>query len=127
MATLYLISEDMEHYEIGDRPLVVGRGLAADVKVEDDALSRRHFMVLREGEDYVIEDLNSRNGTWLGSRRVLAALLRHNDRVLAGHTHFLFKQRETATAYVPQPLGPHGTVVLGMGPEEKHATEVMAV
>jgi pSer/pThr/pTyr-binding forkhead associated (FHA) protein len=66
MATLCLLGIDGaqgKQWEISDQPVTVGRGATADVKVEDDGLSRRHFMVLREGADYLIKDLSSRNGT----------------------------------------------------------------
>jgi pSer/pThr/pTyr-binding forkhead associated (FHA) protein len=115
MATLSLIGDDgstADRYEIRDRPVVVGRGDAADVKVKDDALSRQHFVVLREDGEYLIEDLNSRNGTWLGGRRILAARLHHNDCILAGQTRFRFSERRTELLLPPMTTGPHGTVIL---------------
>jgi len=119
MATLSLICEDgstADRYEIGDRPLVVGRGEAADVKINDDALSRQHFLVLREDVGYVVEDLNSRNGTWLGGRRILAAKLHDNDRINAGHMRFLFRERLATALHSQKTTGPRGTVILTATP-----------
>jgi len=123
MATLCLICEDSstaERYELGDRPLVVGRGEAADLRINDDSLSRQHFLVLREGGDYIVEDLNSRNGTWLGGRRILAARLHHNDRIVAGHTRFLFRERQVAALCSQRTTGPRGTVIMNAAPKPEN-------
>ena len=65
---------------------------------EDDGLSRRHFMVLREGADYLIKDLSSRNGTWVHGHRAVTARLSHNDCILAGHTLFRFCEERAAVS-----------------------------
>ena len=56
-------------------------------------LSRRHFVILWEEENYVLKDLESENGTWVGGRRARAASkLRHNECIVAGRTLFLFRE-----------------------------------
>src|ERR1035441_10673209 len=83
MATLYQIRDDgsrEERWQISNKPLAVGRSGQAQVSIGDDGVSRRHFLIVQDGEDYVIKDLNSRNGTWVEGRRVSAEKLRHNDR-----------------------------------------------
>jgi predicted component of type VI protein secretion system len=116
MATLYQIDEDgsrEERCEIGDGPVVVGRNGRAHVSVDDDGISRRHFAIVRDGEDYIIKDLNSRNGTWVDGRRVIAEKLRHNDRILAGRTQFVFTDPPVAVGGTAQALtGPHGTQII---------------
>ena len=116
MATLYQIGEDgsrKERCEIGDAPVIVGRNGRAHVRVDDDGLSRRHFAILRDGEEYIIKDLNSRNGTWVDGRRVLAEKLQHNDRILAGRTQFVFADPPVAAGRTAQALtGPHGTQII---------------
>ena len=116
MATLCLLGNDgatLAHWEIGDEPVTVGRGTAVDVKVEDDGLSRRHFVIRREGTDYLVRDASSRNGTWVHGHRTLAARLRHNDCILAGNTLFRFSEDHAPPASAAQPAtGPHGTEIL---------------
>jgi pSer/pThr/pTyr-binding forkhead associated (FHA) protein len=85
----------------------------ADVKIEDDGLSRRHFMILREGADYLVRDLSSRNGTWVHGHRAVTAKLRDNDCILAGNTLFRFCEGQASASAAPQPVtGPHGTRVV---------------
>ena len=116
MATLYQISNDgysIERWDIDEDPVVVGRSGQAQISVEDEGLSRRHFLIVYDGEGYVLKDLSSRNGTWLDGRRVFAEKLRHNDRILAGNTLFLFADPVAASPIVRGPRkGPHGTVML---------------
>ena len=116
MATLFQIGNDgsrAERWEIGEEPVVVGRSGQAKVSVEDDGVSRRHFLILREGDNYVIKDLNSRNGTWVEGRRVSAEKLHDHDCILAGRTLFLFADRLASSTTFGQPqTGPHGTVML---------------
>ena len=116
MATLYKLSEDgskAERWELGEHPIVVGRNGHAQVSVEDEGLSRRHFLIVREGEDYILKDLNSRNGTWVDGRRVLAEKLHHNDRIQAGRTQFIFAELPVETVTVSKLMtGPHGTIVV---------------
>ena len=72
MADLYLLDENgamAQRWEIGDQPVAVGRDKTADVTVRDDTLSRRHFLIWREEEGFLIKDLNSQNGTWVDGQR----------------------------------------------------------
>ena len=99
-------------WEISDQPVTIGRGALVDVKVGDDGLSPRHFVIVREGAEYLVKDLSSRNGTWVHGHRAPAARLHHNDCILAGHTLFRFCEDQPAATAAPQPAsGPHGTEV----------------
>ena len=95
MADLYLLAEDgavAQRWEIGDRPVAFGRDKTADVTIHDDTLSRRHFLIRREGEAFLIKDLNSQNGTWVGGLRVQGTTLHQNVCIAAGRTLFMFSE-----------------------------------
>jgi diguanylate cyclase (GGDEF)-like protein len=53
-----------------DRPLTVGRGEDADVRIEDAGMSRRHARVMADEGSVAVEDLQSTNGTWVNGSRV---------------------------------------------------------
>ena len=116
MATLYQITNDgysLDRWDIEDDSVVVGRSGQAQVSVKDEGLSRRHFLIVQDGEGYVLKDLSSRNGTWVDGRRVFAEKLRHNDRILAGNTLFLFADPDAVPPTIRGPrTGPHGTVMI---------------
>ena len=60
-------------------PVRIGRHAGNDVVLDDslNGVSRFHAEIRPEGNSYVIVDLNSRNGVWIGGRRIKdkAALL----------------------------------------------------
>lgn len=73
---------------------VIGRAPDVDFTLEDPNASRRHSRVLAEGDAYVIEDLGSRNGTFVnGARVVQREALRDGDVVRIGGTEFVFRQK----------------------------------
>ena len=93
MADLYLLTEDgavAQRWAIGDQAAAVGRDETADVIIHDDTLSRRHFMIWREGDRFLIKDLNSQNGTWVDGQRAQGTKLSHNVCIVAGRTVFMF-------------------------------------
>lgn len=116
MATLCMLDGDgamVKQWDIGDVPVTIGRSAAVDVKVDDEGLSRRHFMIAREGAEYLVRDLSSRNGTWVHGHRAVAARLHHNDNILAGRTLFRFCEHREAVVVGPQlSSGPNGTQIL---------------
>jgi len=120
MATLYQIGQDgsrQARCEINHAPVLVGRSGRAQVNIEDDGVSRQHFLIVRDGEHFLIKDLNSRNGTWVGGNRVFADRLHHDDRILAGRTEFVFADpTERARQAAARLAGPHGTRIASFAP-----------
>ncbi|MGE0872647.1 MAG: FHA domain-containing protein [Kofleriaceae bacterium] len=70
--------------------IVLGRGADADLQISDeDALSRKHCrLFIKDGSAYV-EDLHSRNGTFVNGARVELETLRDGDKVGLGGTTIL--------------------------------------
>ena len=107
MAGLCLLDDNgqiAQHWELGDQPVAVGRDDPADVVVPDNTLSRRHFLIWREGEDFLIKDLNSQNGTWVDGQRAQMTKLRHDVCILAGTGPFMFSEHLPAVGTIVKPL-----------------------
>ena len=64
--------------------LVIGRAADTDLVVLDETISRYHARISPREEGFVIEDLNSANGTFVGTRRVHRARLATGDQVQLG-------------------------------------------
>ena len=63
----------------------LGRGPDSVLWIDDDTVSRRHAQIRVENDRAMIEDLDSRNGTFVGGRRIDApAVLRDGDRIRLG-------------------------------------------
>jgi pSer/pThr/pTyr-binding forkhead associated (FHA) protein len=94
MATLSLIDDEgaaQGSWTVGEGAVAVGRE-DADVLIGDESLSRRHFVIVRDAEGYLIQDLQSANGTWVDGKRVVATRLRATECIVAGRCVFMFMQ-----------------------------------
>jgi Nif-specific regulatory protein len=77
-----------------DLPVVIGRETSATLCVADASVSRRHSQIEREAEHFVIEDLESLNGTFVNDVPVKRRKLQHGDRVRIGDSQFIFLTHE---------------------------------
>src|SRR4030095_3594184 len=75
----------------GER-LAVGRSSAAELCFPEDAgLSRQHFAFESQGDDWTVQDLGSKNGTFVNNIPLKARLiLKPGDRITAGHVVCVF-------------------------------------
>jgi len=76
-----------ETYALGDE-ITVGRGGGCGIVLTaDEFVSTVHARVFRRGDDVFVEDLGSRNGTFVNGEKVTATTkLRRGDRVQFGQT-----------------------------------------
>src|SRR5438874_10536469 len=75
----------------GER-LSVGRSSAAELCFPEDAgLSRQHFAFENQGENWTVQDLGSKNGTFVNNIPLKAKLiLKPGDRITAGHLVIIY-------------------------------------
>ena len=110
MAILYKVEKDgvrAKRWDINWVPVVIGRSAGANIRIDDESMSRRHLMILREENGFVLRDLNSRNGTWVDGQRVASLPLQNHHSIRAGSTIFVFEETARGSG-----AGPHGTVLL---------------
>ena len=74
--------------------LTIGRSSASDIRLDDTGVSRRHAEVRREGDDVVVVDLGSTNGTSVNGRLVERARLTPGDRIELGRTVVVYERDE---------------------------------
>jgi pSer/pThr/pTyr-binding forkhead associated (FHA) protein len=51
-------------------PTTIGRGSDADIPIPELSITRYHARITPSGGGFVIEDLNSRNGTFINGKRI---------------------------------------------------------
>ncbi len=74
---------------LGTEPLTIGRSSESGLQILDDYTSSHHARLLLWGDDWVIQDLDSTNGTFLDGNRVTApAKVPVNTPVKVGQTTF---------------------------------------
>lgn len=71
--------------------LIVGRGSDAHVEIEHDLISRKHCRLRRAGDGFVVEDLESKTGTFVNGVKVGAHLLEPGDVVGVGPYSLVFE------------------------------------
>lgn len=97
-AVLYDVSDtsDIRRYELGSRPVVIGRVAGSDtsmdyVVVDERTVGRWHATVERRGQSFWIRDEGSVNGTFVNNQRVTAEHpLKHGDMVRVHRHEFEF-------------------------------------
>jgi pSer/pThr/pTyr-binding forkhead associated (FHA) protein len=84
----YLVLDDGDHeaamLPIDEQIMHIGRGFAADVRLEDASVSRRHAILAQRPNGARILDDRSANGTWVNGRRVGEADLTNGDVIVLG-------------------------------------------
>ncbi|NOT48992.1 MAG: GGDEF domain-containing protein [Acidobacteria bacterium] len=90
--TLVFLSGDLIAVPIPlEREMVIlGREIGADVRVNDQKVSRRHAMIVTSADPatgeivYTLKDFGSRNGTLLNGERVREEVLQNGDKISIG-------------------------------------------
>lgn len=91
-----------ERLPLGRLRITIGRSARNDVCIPDPFASRVHAEVRREGDQYLIQDLGSANGTYYnGSRLEQVAPLTHGGRIQIGETEIVFKDKATERTLGP--------------------------
>lgn len=80
-------------YRLDGAVAVLGRSRQCDVVINDPNVSRRHAEVRRDGDGYVVVDLDSTNGITLNGQEVKRAALADGDRLQLGTTGLRFENR----------------------------------
>ena len=90
MASLTLQFEGavVKEYAVTEKA-TIGRLPDNTIVIDNPGISSHHACVFRAGEDFVIEDLQSTNGTFVNGARVERAVLKTGDRLGVGKVEFV--------------------------------------
>jgi pSer/pThr/pTyr-binding forkhead associated (FHA) protein len=69
---------------------VAGRSTEADIFLDDVTVSRKHAEFVRDGQQFVVRDIGSLNGTYVNRSRIDQAVLRSGDEVQIGKYRMTF-------------------------------------
>jgi len=77
-------------FKVDRTKYVIGRGSDADIRLDDEGVSRHHAQLVQYGPGVVsIRDLNSTNGTYVNGNRIEAHVLSDGDRIQFGSVSIL--------------------------------------
>ncbi|HEY7098774.1 MAG TPA: sigma 54-interacting transcriptional regulator [Terriglobales bacterium] len=77
----------------------IGRDSSNDLWVTDPSLSRRHCALIRTGDQIVLRDLESRNGTIVNSVPVAEQQLQHGDQISLGDSIVVFLTKDDPSQF----------------------------
>ena len=86
---------DGERVGLEEGTIRIGRSPAADITLEDPSVSRRHAILLREGDSVRILDDRSLNGVFVNGERVTTRVLADGDVLTVGRNEILFEAPAT--------------------------------
>lgn len=73
-----------------DGPLTIGRQVSCDLWLPDPRVSREHCRIEPSGSRWVVRDLGSRNGVYVGGRKVEAQELNDGAQITVGDATITF-------------------------------------
>ena len=77
-------------YELDAPRMLIGRSASADLRLDDSSVSSEHAAIELGCEGFGIRDLASTNGVRVNGAVVLAAELKHGDRIEVGECHLQY-------------------------------------
>jgi len=84
MAHIQVFYRDLlkDEVELLSDVTTIGRNSDSDIKIDNAGVSAHHAKIIKEGEAFVIEDTESRNGTFVNGKRISRYLLSDGGEVV---------------------------------------------
>jgi len=76
---LFMATEGRETERISKDRYVIGRGRHCDLVINSGRVSREHAAIVRDGNDFFMQDLDSSNGTWFNKQRIKRRKIEDGD------------------------------------------------
>ena len=96
---------ELSECAVGAEPLTIGRLPDNGLVIDNPAVSGRHARVYREGDQYVLEDLKSTNGTFVNHKPIARHTLVEGDVILVAKHTLVFTQHGGEQAEAPKAAG----------------------
>jgi len=92
MARLVLMfnKQVVKEYPLMKESVTVGRNEENTIQINNLAVSGYHARIDAAGNDYILTDLQSTNGTFINDKRVVSQKLSHGDNIIVGKHVILF-------------------------------------
>lgn len=100
----YLTDPGGEEHQLPGMSATIGRATDCDIVIASKSISRENTRIRREGRRWMVEDLESTNGTYLNGERVIQSMiLRDGDSLAVGDVSFIFHDPDTTRRDNPVP------------------------
>jgi adenylate cyclase len=92
-------NKTIREFSVTKSRIIIGRGIGNDLEIPDNLASRHHCEIKKSGEQYLISDLNSSNGTILNEKSITSSFLQNNDSIQIGVTTIIFQNADSTEQY----------------------------
>jgi pSer/pThr/pTyr-binding forkhead associated (FHA) protein len=75
---------------LGEGEVTIGRSSGCDIQLPVNTVSGKHARIVFRNEGFVLEDLGSKNGTYVNGVKTVKCILRNNDQVTTGEVRIIF-------------------------------------
>src|SRR5215470_14478061 len=83
-ALVFVHGSEQKNIVLNRTPFTVGRKVDKDLVIADPRVSRDHAQIMQDGQDFFIEDLGSKHGTFVNGERIQRQKLERGDRLEFG-------------------------------------------
>ncbi len=100
MPHLQILTHDGKNYNfpITQEKITIGRTRNNDIVFPDPRVSSQHAEIIKKGNSFILNDLESRNGTRINEEFVQYSPLKHDDVIRIGRNSLTFLTKEKSVA-----------------------------
>ena len=107
-------------YELSANWTTIGRAGGNSLQIADPSISGRHCEILMRGEEVIVSDLNSTNGTFVKGERITKAVLRPGQVLQLGKVEMRLEASGPAAPGSGRPVETANQTLTGTVPVKKH-------
>ena len=83
---------------LNEAATIIGRDSECGIYLPIDNVSREHAQILRNGEIFTVEDLDSTNGTYVNNVRVVRCVMHRSDQLRVGQARMTLVRMNAGAA-----------------------------
>jgi pSer/pThr/pTyr-binding forkhead associated (FHA) protein len=102
--TVTIQGKELNSYSFAESEILIGRSAECDVLLDNAGVSRTHAKLLRQGDQVMVVDLLSGNGTFLNGQRVTQAQVSPTDTIGIGKFSLAAKLSAEDLPQTPSPV-----------------------
>ena len=74
----------LKELKIDQDEIIIGRDTGNDIQIDNIAVSREHARIIKGPKYYFIEDMSSKNGTFVNGKKINKKFLKEDDEITIG-------------------------------------------
>jgi hypothetical protein len=129
MARLVVLSEGFTGlaHELQAEKLSIGRIEDNSFQISEASVSSHHCEIIKRGEEFLVRDLNSTNGTFIDGEQITEAVLKPGHILRLGQVEVRLETAATGAAAAKKPLEKTMVLPQGVRPQELDPAQRQAV